>query len=44
VLLPDACPRGGFRFGVQVGFADGDRRSAATVAGCPPVASAVARH
>lgn len=33
--LPTRCPRGGFRFRAEVGFADGSRRSAATATPCP---------
>ncbi len=36
VELPDACPRGGFRFRADLGFADGSRRSATSVTRCPP--------
>jgi hypothetical protein len=35
VLLPTACPARGFRFRVRVGFVDGSRRSATSVAPCP---------
>lgn len=35
VQLPSACPLGGFRFGVQLAFADGSRRGAATATPCP---------
>jgi hypothetical protein len=36
VELPAACPRGGFHFRAEVGFADGSRRSAGSVTACPP--------
>jgi len=36
IELPDACPRGGFRFRADVRFADGSRRSATSVTRCPP--------
>ncbi len=39
VELPARCPRGGFPFRAQVGFADGTSRSAVTTAPCPAVAS-----
>jgi hypothetical protein len=35
VELPSRCPRDGFHFRVQVGFADGTRGEAATTAPCP---------
>jgi len=34
VILPRRCPRGGFPFGVEVGFVGGARSSARTVASC----------
>jgi hypothetical protein len=34
VILPHRCPRGGFPFGVQVGFVGGARSTARTVASC----------
>jgi hypothetical protein len=37
VLLPDRCPRSGFRFRAEVAFADGGRASAASVVRCPPL-------
>lgn len=43
IALPASCPRGAFRFGAQVTFADGSRRSARSTTPCPPtVAAAVA--
>jgi hypothetical protein len=36
IPLPDACPRGGFRFRVVLRFADGARRTADAVVACPP--------
>lgn len=35
IALPARCPRGGFRFGAQVVFADGTRRSARSATPCP---------
>jgi hypothetical protein len=35
VLLPSACPAHGFRFRVGLGFADGTRRTATSLAPCP---------
>ncbi len=40
VVLPASCPRGGFRFRAEVGFADGSRRSAGSVMRCPRAADA----
>jgi hypothetical protein len=42
IQLPASCPARGFRFRAQVGFADGSRRSAATVTPCPPAVAAAA--
>jgi hypothetical protein len=45
VELPARCPRGGFRFRAQIGFADGTRAEAATSTPCPTaVASPPARR
>jgi hypothetical protein len=38
--LPARCPRGGFRFRAEVGFADGSRRSAGSVTPCPRAVAA----
>lgn len=35
ILLPNACPRGGFPFAAQFGFQDGSRASASTTVPCP---------
>lgn len=43
IALPARCPRGGFRFGAQVIFADGTRRAARSTTPCPP-AVAVGGH
>ena len=40
VQLPNACPAHGFRFRARVGFADGSRLGASSVAVCPPPAVA----
>ncbi len=40
IELPARCPRGGFRFRAEVGFADGSRRSAGTVTPCPRAVAA----
>lgn len=40
VELPSVCPRGGFRFRADVGFADGSRRSATSVTRCPRAVAA----
>jgi hypothetical protein len=37
--LPDACPRGGFRFRAILRFADGTRRAADSIVACPRAAS-----
>jgi hypothetical protein len=36
IVLPNRCPRGGFRFRAHVGFQDGSRLTTATVLPCPP--------
>jgi hypothetical protein len=36
IPLPDACPRGGFRFRAILRFADGSRRQVDSVVRCPP--------
>jgi hypothetical protein len=35
ILLPDACPHGGFRFFATLGFQDGSNATADTTVGCP---------
>lgn len=35
ILLPNACPRGGFRFAAEFTFVDGSRQSARTTVPCP---------
>lgn len=35
ILLPNRCPRGGFRFVADFGFQDGSRASAHTAVPCP---------
>jgi hypothetical protein len=35
VALPAHCPRGGFRFGAQIGFADGSTATASSTVPCP---------
>lgn len=35
VLLPNKCPRGGFRFAAELSFQDGSRASARTAVPCP---------
>ncbi len=40
IELPRSCPRGGFRFRAQLGFADGSRSTLETRAACPRRGSA----
>lgn len=40
IVLPNRCPRGGFRFRGHVAFQDGSRATTATVLPCPPPAAA----
>ena len=35
IVLPTRCPRGGFRFAAELGFADGSHASATTAVACP---------
>ncbi len=35
IMLPDSCPRGGFPFAAELGFADGSAATAHTVVPCP---------
>ncbi len=42
IELPARCPRGGFRFRAEVGFADGSSRSAGSVTRCPRAVAAPA--
>ena len=35
IVLPGRCPRGGFRFAAELGFADGSHASATTAVACP---------
>lgn len=36
IILPDRCPRGGFKFNAELSFQDGTQTSSTTTARCPP--------